>query len=260
MNGYNKIRERIWKNNFADVFSCHHIFFYPAKQHSQIIIIIYPLTAMVAGAPQMTSQPVSSIFLCSPLPSGTWRPLGLSIPWCYLPTSSSVCLVFFPFHCALQDGFGQTWWTRDMTIPLAVCVSLLWSGLRQSYQSLEEQKSYIGPRYHCGLHTKSQPPLPRSGLQYSLFREIPNSKVLFDTEKSFVLAKVKLQFASSWCAHTCKSWLFKVKSRLSYRSGKPGVLSACNCAMPFRVNTKHSNHWPYPSPSLSRESLCDGDQ
>ena len=23
-------------------------------------------------------------------------------------TSSSVCLVFFPCHCALQDGFGQT--------------------------------------------------------------------------------------------------------------------------------------------------------
>ena len=23
-----------------------------------------------------------------------------------------------PFHCALQDGFGQTWWTGNMTIPL----------------------------------------------------------------------------------------------------------------------------------------------
>ena len=29
----------------------------------------YPLTAGVIGAPQMTSQPVSSTFLCSPLPS-----------------------------------------------------------------------------------------------------------------------------------------------------------------------------------------------
>ena len=50
--------------------------------------------------------------------TGTWRTLGLSIPWCCLPTSSSVCLVFPPFHCALQDSFGQTWWTGDMTIPL----------------------------------------------------------------------------------------------------------------------------------------------
>ena len=23
-----------------------------------------------------------------------------------------------PFHCALQDVFGQTWWMEDMTIPL----------------------------------------------------------------------------------------------------------------------------------------------
>ena len=39
----------------------------------KLIIIIYPLTARIVGAPQMTSQPVSSIFPCSPLPSGTWR-------------------------------------------------------------------------------------------------------------------------------------------------------------------------------------------
>ena len=32
----------------------------------------YLLTAGVVGAPQMTSQPVSSVFLCSPLPSGTF--------------------------------------------------------------------------------------------------------------------------------------------------------------------------------------------
>ena len=37
-----------------------------------ITIIIYPLTARVVGAPQMISQPVSSIFPCSPLPFGTW--------------------------------------------------------------------------------------------------------------------------------------------------------------------------------------------
>ena len=61
------------------------------------------------GAPQMTSQTVSSIFLCSPLPSWTWLIPGLAIPWRCLPTSSSVCLVFFPFQWALQNGLGQTW-------------------------------------------------------------------------------------------------------------------------------------------------------
>ena len=38
---------------------------------------IYPLTARVVGASQTTSQPVSSLFLCSPLPSGSWRTPGL---------------------------------------------------------------------------------------------------------------------------------------------------------------------------------------
>ena len=60
-----------------------------------ITIIINPLTARVVGAPQMTLQPVFSIFPCSPLPSGTCRTPGLSIPWCRLPISSSACLVFF---------------------------------------------------------------------------------------------------------------------------------------------------------------------
>ena len=72
----------------------------------------------VVEAPQMTSQPTSSIFLCALQLSGTWRNPGLSIPWCSLPTSFCACRVFFPFHCALQDDFGQTWWTGDMSIPL----------------------------------------------------------------------------------------------------------------------------------------------
>ena len=45
-----------------------------------IVIIIYPLTTRVFGAPQMISQPVFSIFPCSPLPSWTWRSPGLSVP------------------------------------------------------------------------------------------------------------------------------------------------------------------------------------
>ena len=45
-----------------------------------IIIIINLLTVRVVGAPQMISQPLFSIFPCSPLPSGTCRTPGLSIP------------------------------------------------------------------------------------------------------------------------------------------------------------------------------------
>ena len=70
-----------------------------------IIIIINPLTARVAGAPQMILQPVFSIFPCSPLPSRTCRTPGLSIPWCSLPISSFVCLVFFPLSLCLARWF-----------------------------------------------------------------------------------------------------------------------------------------------------------
>ena len=55
----------------------------------------------------MTSQPVSSICLCSPLSSGIWEPRVCPFPdqWCYLPTSSSVCLFFFPFSLCLARWF-----------------------------------------------------------------------------------------------------------------------------------------------------------
>ena len=93
--------------------------------------LIYPLTARVAGAPKMISQPVFSIFPCSPLPSGTWWTPGLSIPWCCLPTSSSVCLVFFPLSLCLARWFWLDLTNGRHDHNTAVCVSLQWSrGLR----------------------------------------------------------------------------------------------------------------------------------
>ena len=56
--------------------------------HSLTFTFTYPLTVGI------TSRPISHIFLCSPLPSGTWRTPGLSIPWYCLLTSFRVCLVF----------------------------------------------------------------------------------------------------------------------------------------------------------------------
>ena len=53
--------------------------------------LIYPLTARVVGTPRMISQPFPPFFSILHCPQG---------------------------HCALQDGFGQTWWTGDMPIPL----------------------------------------------------------------------------------------------------------------------------------------------
>ena len=60
-----------------------------------------------------------ALFFCSPLPSWTWRTPGLSIPWCWLPPPplSLSAMAPSPFHCGLQDGFGQTWWTGGMSRP-----------------------------------------------------------------------------------------------------------------------------------------------
>ena len=94
------------------------------------MIIINPLTARVVGAPQMILQPVFSIFPCFPLPSGTWRTPSLSIPWCCLSTSSSVCLVFFHLSLCLARWFWPDLMYEKHDHTTAVCVSLRSSGLR----------------------------------------------------------------------------------------------------------------------------------
>ena len=95
---------------------------------SFIIIIINPLTTRVVGAPWMILQPVFSIFPCSPLPSGTWRTPGLSIPWCCLPNSSSIYLVFFPLSLCLARWFWPDLRNGKHDHTTAVCVSLQSSG------------------------------------------------------------------------------------------------------------------------------------
>ena len=73
-------------------------------------IFTYTLTAGVVGAAQMTSQPVSSIFLCSALPSGTLRTPGPSISWYFLPTSFFFCLsCLLPFFQPWGNPFLVDW-------------------------------------------------------------------------------------------------------------------------------------------------------
>ena len=49
-------------------------------------------------------------------------------PWCCLPTSSSVCLVFFPFSLCLARWFWPDLMNGRHYHTTAVCVSLQWSG------------------------------------------------------------------------------------------------------------------------------------
>ena len=87
-----------------------------------IFIIISPLTGRVVGAPQMISQPVSSTFSCSPLPSGTWRTPGLSIPCCCLPTSFFVRLVLLHLSLCLSRWFWPDLMNGKHDHTTAVCV------------------------------------------------------------------------------------------------------------------------------------------
>ena len=83
-----------------------------------IIIIIYPLTARVVGAPQMISQLVSSFFSVLHCPLRLGELQACPFPDVVFPLHLPSALSCSPCHCALQNGFGQTWWTGDMSIPL----------------------------------------------------------------------------------------------------------------------------------------------
>ena len=100
--------------------------------------LIYPLTARVVGAPQMISQPVSSIFPCSPLPSGTWWTPGLSIPWCYLPTSSSVCLTFFPLSFPFPFPSPMPKISKIKNEETALLIELVWENAALYNQSSDD--------------------------------------------------------------------------------------------------------------------------
>ena len=73
-----------------------------------IIIIINPLTMRVVGAPQMILQPVFSIFPFLRCPLRLAELQACPFPDVVFPPLPLSALSSSPFHCALQDGFGQT--------------------------------------------------------------------------------------------------------------------------------------------------------
>ena len=73
-----------------------------------IIIISYPLIARVVGATQMISQPVFSFFPVLHCPLGHAKLQACPFPDVVFPLLPLSALSSSTFHCALQDGFGQT--------------------------------------------------------------------------------------------------------------------------------------------------------
>ena len=92
------------------------------------------LTLEVVGAPQMTLQQYLSILPCLPLPSGNRQTPFPSIPWCYLPISSSVFLSFLLLSLSLAElsSLCQTILRCGHTI--WVSVSLPWLGDHHALQ------------------------------------------------------------------------------------------------------------------------------
>ena len=106
----------VYQNQIASTYSSLYVFFFLSLQltniknlhlqtwfnislmamaHCLISSYLSPLTLEVVGAPQMTLQQYLSILPCLPLPSENLQTPFPSIPWCYLPISSSV------FHSSL---------------------------------------------------------------------------------------------------------------------------------------------------------------
>ena len=63
--------------------------------------LTYPLTARVVGAPQMISQPVSSIYPVLHCPVGLGELLACLFPDVVFPPLLLSAWSSFPFHCAL---------------------------------------------------------------------------------------------------------------------------------------------------------------
>ena len=105
-----------------------------------------PLTLEVVGVPQMTLQQYLSIFPCLPLPSGNLKTPFPSIPWCYLPISSSVFLSFLLLSLSLAElsspcqrilRCGHTIWVSLSLpcIPIAFWILLRTSSFINPYLS-----------------------------------------------------------------------------------------------------------------------------
>ena len=82
-------------------------------QHASPLTFTYPLTTGLLGHhrwPHNQFPPFFSVLHC---PLGLGELQACPFPDVVLPPHFLSALFSSPFHCALQHGFGQTWWTGD---------------------------------------------------------------------------------------------------------------------------------------------------
>ena len=99
------------------------------KKKISALTFTCPLIMRVVGAPQMTSQPVSSSFLYSSLPSGTWPTPGLFTHWCCLSPLPLSALSSSPFLPCLARWFWPDLMNGLHVHTTPVCIYVPWSGL-----------------------------------------------------------------------------------------------------------------------------------
>ena len=81
-----------------------------------------PLTLTVVWAAPITLQQYLSTIPCLPLPSGNLQTPFLSIPWCYIPISSSFFVSFLLLSLPLAELFSPC--QRILRCGHSICVSV----------------------------------------------------------------------------------------------------------------------------------------
>ena len=104
------------------------IFFLHSSSH------LSPLTSEVVGASQMTLQQYLSTLLCLLLHSGNLQTPFPSIPWCYLPISSSVFLSFLLLSLSPAELSSPCPRILRCGYTIWVSVSLPWLGDHHALQ------------------------------------------------------------------------------------------------------------------------------
>ena len=138
---------------------------------------ISPLTLEVVGAPQTTLQQYRSFLPCFSLPSGNLQTPFPSVPWCYLPISSSVFLSFLLFSLSLAELSSPCQRILRCGHTIWVSVSLQWLGDHHALQ-LHSGFCCEPPRSSHGLCRKC------SEVSYSISSQCFVSFSLFPLSRS----------------------------------------------------------------------------